>query len=86
MPDQPLRPFAPPSALLAHFPGTIAPGLFVEWISFVVFAFWAFYTLIVIYHWLKYSHASVITFPAIIAHLGISFALISYALFGTFSL
>ena len=36
-----------------------------------------------IYHWLKYSHASWVAFPAIAAHLFISFALMSYALSGT---
>lgn len=43
---------------------------------------WVVYTLIVIYHWLTYSHASRIAFPAIIAHLAVSLALMSYALSG----
>lgn len=84
MPDQPLQPYALPSALLSRFSGTIAPGLVVEWIFFIVLAFWALYTLVAIYHWLKYSHASSIAFPAIIVHLAVSFMLISYALSGTF--
>jgi hypothetical protein len=48
-----------------------------------VFAFWALYTIVAIYHWLKYSHASAVAFPAIGIHLFISFGLIVYALSGT---
>lgn len=86
MPDQPLQPFAPPSALLSRFSDMFSPGLVVEIVLFVVLAFWALYTLVAIYHWLKYSHASVIAIPAIVVHLGVSLALVSYALSGTFFL
>jgi len=55
----------------------------VEWALYAVFAFWAVYTIIAVYHWLKYSHASWVAFPAIAVHLFISFALIAYALSGT---
>ncbi len=81
MTDQPLQPFAPPRALLEYLPdGLIVPGIVVEWSLYVVFAFWALYTLVAVYHWLKYSHASWIAFPAIAAHLFISFLLVSYIL------
>ncbi len=79
--DQPLQPFAPPTALLGYLPGgTVSPGLVVEWFLYAVFAFWAVYTLVAVYHWLKYSHASWVAFPAIAVHLVISFALIFYTL------
>src|SRR3989344_5253307 len=78
MPDQPLQPFALPSVLLSRFSDMLPPGLVVEIVLFTVLAFWALYTLIAIYHWLKYSHASVIAIPAIAVHLGISFLFISY--------
>jgi len=83
MPDQPLQPFAPPSALFAqlHIAG-VSAGTVVTWALYVVFAFWAIYTIIAIYHWLKYSHASWIAFPAIGVHLFVSIALMSYALSG----
>ncbi|MDE1919400.1 MAG: hypothetical protein KGH56_01740 [Patescibacteria group bacterium] len=60
----------------------ISGGATATWGLYAVFAFWALYTLVAIYHWLKYSHASWVAFPAIAAHLFISFALISYALSG----
>lgn len=82
MTDQPLQPFAPPTALLEYLPDNISAGSVVEWALYIVFAFWALYTIIAIYHWLKYSHASWVAFPAIATHLIISFALIAYALSG----
>lgn len=80
--DQPLQPFAPPSSLTAFFPSGISSGAIVEWILYIVFAFWAVYTIVAIYHWLKYSHASWVAFPSIAVHLSISFALVAYALSG----
>jgi len=82
MPDQPLQPFPPPTALLSYLPNSFSTGVAVTWILYAVFAFWAIYTLVAIYHWLKYSHASWIAFPAIAAHLLVSLALMSYALGG----
>ena len=83
MPDQPLQPFAPPAFLnQLHIAGIPATGALVTWALYAVFAFWAIYTLVAIYHWLKYSHASWVAFPAIAAHLLVSFALMSYALSG----
>jgi hypothetical protein len=85
MTDQPLQPFSPPSAVFAHFglSDTLPVGAITEWVLYAAFAFWALYTLVAIYHWLKYSHASWVAFPAIAAHLFVSFALMSYALSGT---
>ncbi len=82
MPDQPLQPFAPPAALLSYLPSGFSSGAAVAWALFAVFAFWAIYTAVAVYHWLKYSHASWVAFPAIAVHLLISFAFISYALSG----
>lgn len=84
MPEQPLQPFAPPTALLKYLPNgtTVSPGLAIEWALYAVFAFWAIYTIVAIYHWLKYSHASWVAFPAMVVHLVVSFALMSYALSG----
>ncbi len=85
MPDQPLQPFSSPSAVFSqlNLPGLPSSGIIVQWVLFAVFAFWALYTLVAVYHWLKYSHASWVAFPSIAAHLFISFALMSYALSGT---
>ena len=79
--DQPLQPFSFPSInFFSYLPGDLSAGLFTTWLLYAVFAFWAIYTLIAIYHWLKYSHASWIAFPAIAMHLFVSFALMSYTL------
>ena len=61
-------------------------GLAVEYFLYAVFAFWAIYTLVIIYHWLKYSHDSRVAFPSILLHLGISVVLMAYALSGTIPL
>ena len=81
--DQPLQPFSPPTALLTYIPDSFSLGIVVQWFLYIAFAFWALYTLVAVYHWLKYSHASWIAFPAIAAHLFVSFALMAYALSGT---
>lgn len=83
MPTEPLKPFSPPSALLTSL--HVSPGAAVTWALYAVFALWVLYTIVAVYHWLKYSHASSIAFPAIAAHLFISFALMSYALSGHLS-
>ena len=83
MSTEPLQPFAPPSSLFSYLPtGWLSVGTAVEWLLYAVFAFWAVYTLVAIYHWLKYSHGSWVAFPAIAGHLFISFALMGYALSG----
>lgn len=84
MPDQPLQPFSPPTALFAqlHLSNSISAGTAVSWALYIVFALWAVYTAVAIYHWLKYSNASWLAFPAIAAHFFMSFAFMSYALSG----
>ena len=85
MPDQPLSPFSPPTELLAqlHLTGFVSSGNLIVWVLYFAFFIWAVYTLVAIYHWIKYSHASLVALPAIGAHLFVSFALITYALSGT---
>jgi hypothetical protein len=83
MADQPLQPFSPPPSLLSFLPDGISAGSVVQWSLYIVFIFWAIYTVVAVYHWLRYSHASFVSFPAIGVHLLISFALMAYALSGT---
>jgi hypothetical protein len=80
--DQPLQPFSLPAVLHSYLPSGFSAGLVTVWLLYAVFAFWAIYTIVAIYHWLKYSHASWIAFPAMAVHLVVSFALMSYALSG----
>ncbi|MFZ2500469.1 MAG: hypothetical protein WAW90_00570 [Minisyncoccia bacterium] len=86
MTDQPLRAFSPPTVLLSYLPSSISTGTVVLWALSAIFIIWSIYTFIAIYHWIKYSHASWIAFPATALHLFISFSIISYALFGAFTL
>lgn len=83
--DQPLQPFGPPTALFnqLNISGIVSPDIVVQWFLYLVFVFWFIYTLVAVYHWLKYSHASLVAFPAIALHLFISFALMTFTLTGT---
>jgi len=80
MPTEPLQPFAPPSGFPLHL--AISTGALVGWILAAVFLFWALYTLVAIYHWIRYSHAARVAYPAIAVHLGVSFGIALYALSG----
>lgn len=82
MTDQALQPFAPPTAILEYLPSVISVGAVIEWFLYTTFAFWTIYTVIAVYHWLKYSHASWVAFPAIATHIFVSFALMVYILSG----
>lgn len=73
-----LTPFSPPS-FLAY--GQSSSTVLLLLLSVVIF-FWLIYTLVAIYHWMKYSHASWVSFPAIVAHFVVSFLLASYAFSG----
>lgn len=88
MPDQPLQAFAPPTALFnqLNLSGIVSSTALIQWFLYVVLAFWAVYTIVATYHWLKYSHASWVAIPAVAAHLFISFLLIMYTLSGAFFL
>lgn len=76
--DTPLPRISSPFALIgnpsisAHM---IAGGLLV-----LVLILWALYTLVAIYHWVRYSHAALIAIPAIAVHLVVSAILILFAL------
>lgn len=84
MDSKPLQPFESPAAIFEKFdiPAVSASSL-VFWGLMAVFAFWAVYTIVVTYHWLKYSHASGVAFPAIGVHLLVSAAIMAYALTGS---
>lgn len=85
MPAEPLRPFAPPAQLLENLPaGVPSMSTALVWFLYTVFAFWFLYTLVISYHWLKYSHDSRLAIPSIVVHLFVSAALMSYALTGVF--
>lgn len=80
--DKPLQPFAPPSILFTqfHWSGVVSGSAAVIGAFAGIFIFWALYTLVAVYHWLKYSHASWVALPAIALHLFLSFVLFTYAI------
>jgi hypothetical protein len=48
----------------------------------LVFFVWAIYTIIIIYHWIRFGHRSTVGIPIIIAHLLISAGLFLMAFSG----
>lgn len=85
--DQPLRPFAPPAGLehLAIL-SAVPPTLILQWGFYLVGGLWALYTLVVVYHWLRYSHSPVLMLPAIATHLYVSYRIVVFAVTGIISL
>lgn len=79
---EPLQPFMLPSFLSEASFTSFLHGPFIFWILVAIFALWALYTIIGIYHWITYSHASSVAIPAISVHIVVSLALMAYALGG----
>lgn len=81
---EPIQITSSPLQFLSFLPANlvVSGGQAVEWFLYAVFAFWALYTLVAIYHWLRYSNTSWVAFPAIALHLAVSFALMTYVLSG----
>ncbi|MFM2330994.1 MAG: hypothetical protein RLZZ26_501 [Candidatus Parcubacteria bacterium] len=86
MPDHPLQPFHPPTSLTTLFPSGFSSGLVAPTLLSFVLIFWAVYTMVAVYHWFKYSHASLVAVPAIGVHLFVSLILIFFTLTGTLAL
>ena len=79
LPEAPLDAISSPLSFLPRI--TTAYDL-VSIIFTLVFLTWAVYTIISIYHWMRYGHHSWIAVPAIGAHLFISAALMIFATSG----
>ena len=79
MPDQPLTPF---TGLPFHI--AISTGAAIGWTLVAVLIFWAVYTAVAVYHWVKYSHAASVASLAIIVHLAVSGVLLLFVLLGAF--
>jgi multidrug resistance efflux pump len=77
MPPEPLSPFTGlPFAL------SMSSNALIGWVLVTAFAFWGLYTIIGIYHWVKFSHAASVAYPAIVIHLAVSGAIMLVALSG----
>jgi hypothetical protein len=83
MSSEPLQPFSPPTSFEQYLPGALSNGELITWFLYFIFVLWALYTIVAVYHWVKYSHASLIALPAIGAHVFVSFSLMAYALTGS---
>ncbi len=83
MNSQPLQPFGTPNAAFSQL--HISSGSIVTWLFYLVFAYWAIYTIVAIYHWIRYSRASHIAVPAIVVHILVSLALLGYIVSGSAS-
>jgi len=86
MSEQPLQSFSAHNFSVSYLADGASVGSLTKWTLLAVISIWIIYTLIVIYHWLKYSHASWVAFPAILTHLGVSLILILFTLYGTFTI
>jgi len=75
MPDQPLTPFTGLPLELA-----ISGSAFMGWAILIALIFWTIYTLIAIYHWIRFSHAAAVAYPAIVLHLMVSGGIALFAL------
>jgi hypothetical protein len=81
MPGQSLVPFQNPLAYI-DVVLSLGSGYLLTLIA-AVFVVWLLYTIVVTFHWVRYSHAAAVTYPAILTHLIISGLLLSYALGAT---
>lgn len=83
MNTQPLQAFSLPQGL-SQFSLAVSPAGSLEILLALVFALWLVFTLVAVYHWIKYSHGSPVALPAILLHLAVSTSLMSFALTGSF--
>ena len=64
------------------FMGTVDGITIVAFIFYTVVLFAAVFTIVVLYHWVRYGHRSFMMIPALVAHFVVSFALIGFAASG----
>jgi hypothetical protein len=71
-----------PLATLAGYGFGLPSNAFTIFFAFL-FLLWLIYTLILAYHWFRYSHAPLVALPALFTHVVISFACMVLALSGS---
>ena len=81
MQGAPLVPLQNPLEMFAKF-GVLLPTGGITLVLAVVFGIWLIYTIVVTYHWFKYSHGSMATLPVLFVHLVVSVGCMTYALTG----
>lgn len=82
------KPFSPHAVALAKSSAlpSVSASSATEWLLGAVFAVWALYTLVVVYHWLRYARDSRAAKPAIVIHLAVSALFMLCAVSGLVSL
>ena len=82
------KPFSSHAATLAKPSAlpNVSASVATEWLLGAVFIVWVLYTLVVVYHWLRYARDSRAAKPAIAIHLAVSAVLMLCALSGIISL
>ena len=53
-----------------------------EIVFFLIFFVWVLYTIVIIYHWIRYGHRASVAIPIIVAHFFISVGLFLMAASG----
>ncbi len=63
-----------PTSLTPSFSGFTAANLemVLAVVITIVFIWWAIYTIVVIYHWMRYARDTVVAVPVIVLHLFVS--------------
>ena len=82
MNEMALNPFVSPFTALEKLGISLPEGGIEVGVPILIFGLWFLFTLVVGYHWFRYSHSSLIAFPAVFVHLIISAFIIWYALTG----
>lgn len=70
----------PVSLSLMH--STIDPRTILSVGFALIFVIWAIYTLVVIYHWVRYGHQSWAAVPAVITHLVVTACILMFMVSG----
>jgi len=83
MDDQtPMAPLEGVSSPLSYFPQITSTHDVVSIMFTVIFLLWAVYTVVAIYHWVRYGHKSWLAVPTITLHIVVSAALMIFATSG----
>lgn len=79
---QSLAPLTPATSLSFLLPTTVSGDTLLSWALGACILYWFVYTLVGVFHWVRYSHSPAVATPAIAVHIGISLICIGYAVTG----
>jgi hypothetical protein len=76
----PLNPMSSITSPLSPFIATLDVKHVLALVFGLIFFVWLIYTLVVLYHWIRYGHRSTFAIPSFILHIVVSGALLLMAL------